>query len=232
MLSSAANLISSFAKESSLLYRNFAFADRTKKEFMKREEINLDDPKFKEVKKMTEGLNYNGWDDTVVRARERAYDICDQINRLKPSQVEERQKLLSELICNDEPTFYVQPPFNCDFGFNIHVGKNVYFNFNAVVLDEAGVYIGDDTKFGPNVNILTATHPIDPAIRRQHIEYAKTIRVGNNCWIGGNVTICPGVTIGDNCTVGAGSVVTKDVPPNSVVVGNPARILKTVEIKE
>ena len=216
----------------SAFVRNFAFADRTNKEFMKREEINLEDPKFKEVKKMTEGKNYEGWDDTVVRARERAYDLCNQINSLKPHQTEERQKLLSELLTYDEPTFYVQPPFNCDFGFNIHVGKNVYMNFNTVILDEAGVTIGDDTKFGPNCNILTATHPLDPKIRKQHIEYGKPIKVGKNCWIGGNVTLCPGVTIGDNTTIGAGAVVSKDIPANSVAVGNPAHVIKTFETDE
>jgi acetyltransferase-like isoleucine patch superfamily enzyme len=129
----------------------------------------------------------------------------------------------------DEP--YISPPLAMDYGYNVKIGKGVFINFGAVFLDTCLITVGDRTLFGPNVNLYSATHPLDPALRNgtRGPELGKEIHVKEDCWIGGNVVILPGVTIGRGSTVGAGSVVTKDVPEFTVVAGNPARIIRKIE---
>ena len=127
----------------------------------------------------------------------------------------------------DADTF-INQPFYCDYGKHIRVGKRFFANFCLTVLDEALVTFGDDCFVGPNVSIYTACHSTNPVERNTRQEWAKPVTIGNNVWIGGSVTILAGVTIGDNCTIGAGSVVTRDIPANSVAVGNPARVVKQV----
>lgn len=124
---------------------------------------------------------------------------------------------------------FIEPPFRVDYGPNMSVGKRFYANFNLTVLDSAIITIGDRVMIGPNVMISTATHETEVASRRQDIEYAYPINIGDDCWIGGGVTILPGVTIGDGCTIGAGSIVTRDIPAWSVAVGSPARVVKKVQ---
>ncbi|KQQ86462.1 maltose acetyltransferase [Massilia sp. Leaf139] len=119
----------------------------------------------------------------------------------------------------------LRPPFYCDYGSNIHVGKGVFINYNCVILDVVRVTIGDDTRIGPAVQIYTADHPRDPALRRSGLESGIPVTIGNNVWIGGGAIILPGVTIGDDAIVGAGSVVTRDVPAGATVAGNPARVV-------
>jgi len=119
----------------------------------------------------------------------------------------------------------LRPPFYCDYGFNLHLGKNVFLNYNCVILDTARVTIGDDTRIGPAVQIYTADHPRDPDVRRSGLECGKAVTIGANVWIGGGAIVLPGVTIGDNAIVGAGSVVSRDVLAGATVVGNPARIV-------
>ena len=119
----------------------------------------------------------------------------------------------------------VRPSFYCDYGFNIHLGANVFLNYNCVILDGGRVAIGDDTRIGPAVQIYTADHPRDPALRRSGLESSKPVTIGSNVWIGGGAIILPGVTVGDNAIIGAGSVVTRDVPAGATVVGNPAKIV-------
>ncbi len=121
---------------------------------------------------------------------------------------------------------YIEPAFRCDYGSNIFVGENFYANFDCVILDVCRVTIGDDCLLGPRVSIFTATHPVDPVLRRSGLEYGKPVRIGDNVWIGGNAVINPGVRLGNNVVVASGAVVVKDVPDNVVVGGNPARILK------
>ena len=119
----------------------------------------------------------------------------------------------------------VRPPFYCDYGYNIHLGAKVFLNYNCTILDGGKVTVGDDTRIGPAVQIYTADHPRDPAVRRSGLESGLPVTIGSNVWIGGGAIILPGVTIGDDAIIGAGSVVTRDVPAGSTVVGNPARIV-------
>jgi maltose O-acetyltransferase len=119
----------------------------------------------------------------------------------------------------------VRPPFHCDYGYNIHLGKDVFLNFNCVILDVVSVTVGEGTQIGPAVQIYTADHPRDPAQRKAGLEFGRPITIGRNVWIGGGAIILPGVTIGDDAVIGAGSVVTRDVPAGATAVGNPARVL-------
>lgn len=144
------------------------------------------------------------------------YDEFDQLKRLA-------QKLLKT-----DHDITITPPFFCDYGENIHVGKHFYANYNCTILDVAQVTIGDNCMFAPNVAIYTAGHPIHPRSRNSGYEYGIAVKIGNNVWIGGNSVVCPGVTIGDNVVIGAGSVVTKDIPSNHVAVGNPCRVIREI----
>lgn len=123
---------------------------------------------------------------------------------------------------------FFEPPFRVDYGFNIEVGENFYANSNCIILDVGKVKIGDNVMFGPNVSIITAGHPIHPQSRLSRYEYGMPITIGSNCWLGANVTVCPGASVGDNCVIGAGSVVTKAMPSNTVCAGNPCRVLREI----
>lgn len=135
-----------------------------------------------------------------------------------------RHALLAEHFAQVGEGVVIRPPFYCDYGYNIRVGKNTFMNFNVVILDVLPVTIGDDCQIAPSVQIYTADHPLDPELRRSGLESGRPVSIGNNVWLGGGAIILPGVTIGDNAVVGAGSVVTRDVPAGAVVVGNPARV--------
>ena len=178
-----------------------------------------------EKEKMLAGMVYDATDPELLRelaaARER---ICDY-NTLRPSETEKMRAILKELlggIGDDE--IIINQPFRCDYGRQITVGKRFFANFNFTVLDEARVTIGDDCFIGPNVSIYTACHSTDPIVRNTRQEWARPVTIGNNVWIGGSVTILPGVTIGDNVSIGAGSVVVHDIPSNTVAVGNPCKV--------
>lgn len=182
-----------------------------------------------EKEKMLNGDLYCGNDVELLKDKYRAKDICYQFNNLKPSNVEEREKLLRELFFKIGNDIVIEQNFWCDYGYNISVGENFYMNHNCVILDCAKVEFGDNVFIGPNCGFYTAGHPLDCEIRNQELEYAKPIKVGNNVWFGGNVVVLPGVTIGDNVVIGAGSVVTKDVPSNSVALGNPCTVKKKLD---
>lgn len=137
---------------------------------------------------------------------------------------EERRRLLLERIAAVGEGADIRPPFHCDYGFNISLGRGVFLNFNCVILDVVAVTIGDRTQIGPGVQILTADHPRDPATRESGLEFGRPIHIGRNVWIGGGALILPGVTVGDDAVIGAGSVVTRDVPGGATAVGNPARV--------
>lgn len=156
-------------------------------------------------------------------------DLLWRYNQLTPSSnMETLRQLAKQLLgsCGDDVT--ILQPFYCDYGYNIHIGNRTYINFRCTILDEAAVTIGDDAFIGPNVSIYTACHSTNPVERNTRWEWAKPVTIGNNCWIGGSVTILPGVTIGDNCTIGAGSVVVHDIPSGSIAVGNPCKVIKTL----
>lgn len=175
---------------------------------------------------MLAGELYDALDKELAQDRLKARLLLKKINDLGEDQAEERNEILRELIPAAAEGLWIQPPFYCDYGYNIHLGEKVFFNFNCVVLDVAAVTIGSRTLFGPNVQIYTATHPLDYKERAAGLEYAKPITIGEDVWIGGSVVICPGVSIGDRSVIGAGSVVTKDIPADVFAVGNPCRVIR------
>lgn len=178
--------------------------------------------------KMVSGEEYQADDPEIIRVLNLTKDAIRAYNQIQPTRLEEREKAIRKIIgkCGVKPFF--NQPFLCDYGVNIRVGDRFFANFNFTVLDEAYVTIGDDVFIGPNVSLYTACHSTDPVERNTRREWAEPITIGNNVWVGGSVTVLPGVTIGDNCTIGAGSVVTKDIPANSIAVGNPCRVIKKV----
>ncbi|MDO6498347.1 sugar O-acetyltransferase [Photobacterium sanguinicancri] len=181
-----------------------------------------------EKEKMLTGEIYQAFDKQLVAERDRAKAICFQLNQTCPTQRENRQLLINALL-DQESDAWIESPFNCDYGYNIEVGKGFYANHGCTILDGAPVTFGDNCLLAPSVVIATAGHPLDSVERAKGDEYAKAITVGNDVWLGANVTVCPGVTIGDNVVVGAGSVVTKDLPANTVCVGAPAKPVRVID---
>jgi len=165
----------------------------------------------------------------LVEARGRARRLLAHYNATEEEQEDERLSLLRELLAQigDDP--WIEPPFFCDYGTNLSVGDRFYANTGCVVLDSAPVAVGDRVLLGPAVQLLAATHPLEPELRAQGLEYAEPIAVGDDVWLGGGAIVLPGVTIGDRAVVGAGSVVTRDVPADAVVAGNPARVIRSLE---
>ena len=181
-----------------------------------------------EKQKMLDGENYLAYDKELFLERKKAKLLLKKLNVNEYLMNGNARQILRELLPNANPKIYIEPPFYCDYGYNLFSGENVYFNVNCVVLDSMRINIGDNVFFGPGVQIYTATHPLNPS-ERQTIGFSKPINIGNDCWIGGNSIILPGISIGNGCTIGAGSVVTKDVPNNVLVAGNPAKIIKSLD---
>ncbi|WP_172564157.1 sugar O-acetyltransferase [Vibrio navarrensis] len=184
-----------------------------------------------EKQKMLSGEAYDAGDQELLQARLSCRKTLHSLNNSLPLS-EEWRAAIDELLPNSYQA-YIEPPFRCDYGTNIKLGKNFYANFNCVILDVAEVSIGDNVLFAPNVQIYTAGHPIDVKGRVEDgVEFGLPIRIGNNVWLGGGVIVCPGVNIGNNSVIGAGSVVTKDIPDNVVAVGNPCRVVKQITENE
>jgi maltose O-acetyltransferase len=179
--------------------------------------------------KMLAGQPYDPLDPELVALRRQARDLTKALNETRDAEQERRTALIQELFGAVGEGAWIEPPFYCDYGRNITLGRKVFFNFNCVVLDVAPVRIGGFVMIGPAVQILTATHPLDAAERRGGLESAKPITIGDDVWIGGAAILCPGVTIGARSVIGAGSVVTKDVPPGVLAAGNPCRVLRAIE---
>lgn len=180
-----------------------------------------------EKTKMLAGELYDGQDPELVADRLRARELSQALIAVPPGADAQRAGLLVQLF--GAPTdAYITPPFFCDYGWNISLGRNVYFNVNCVILDVARVSIGDNVLLGPAVQIYTPLHPMDAAERRSGLEYARPVSIGDDVWIGGGAVICPGVTIGPRSVIGAGSVVVKDVPADVLVAGNPARVIRSL----
>lgn len=166
-------------------------------------------------------------DQSVMEQQMQARRLTQQLNTVDRSDFDAISKIVKELLGKSEGAF-INPPFYCDYGFNIEVGKNFFANYNCTILDVAKVIIGDNCQMAPNVAIYTAGHPVHPDSRNSAYEYGISVTIGNNCWIGGNTVICPGVHIGDNVIIGAGSVVTKDIPDWSIAAGNPCKVLRKI----
>ena len=182
-----------------------------------------------EEEKMLAGEIYDAnYDKELFKKRIFAKDLCQKFNNCEFAKIEEKKRILEKLFQKQIDIMGIEPNFYCDYGFNIYLGKNFYSNHNLVILDANKVEFGDNVFIGPNCGFYTSGHPLDYETRNKGLEYAKPIKVGNNVWIGGNVCVMPGVTIGDNVVIGAGSVVNKDIPSNSVAVGNPCKVIKNL----
>lgn len=183
-----------------------------------------------EKEKMIAGKVYNCLDEELSTALRKAKQLCHKYNDIFFEDKTAAKKIIDELLQAEHNDGYCvfTPPFWCDYGFNVKVGKNFYSNHNLVILDCAEVHFGDNVFIGPNCGFYTAIHPIDAEQRKMEIEWAKPIKVGNDVWFGGSVTVLPGVTIGDNVVIGAGSVVVKDIPSGVVAVGNPCKPIRKI----
>lgn len=185
-----------------------------------------------EKEKMLAGMIYDAAADAeLVEERRRCKEMCRDYNDLRPRQTAERTALLRRLLGHVAGDILIEQPFYCDYGYNIKVGLNFYSNHNLVILDGAPVTFGDNVFIAPNCGFYTAGHPLEASERNKGLEYARPITVGNNVWFGAGVSVLPGVTIGDNCVIGAGSVVNHDIPPHSLAVGNPCKVIRKIEDK-
>ena len=180
-----------------------------------------------EREKMLAGELYDPLDPELVEARARARDLCRLLNSSSVRDEATRREIVRTLFASGGDSSWVEPPFYCDYGSNIHMGERVFFNFNCVVLDVCPVSIGDFTFFGPGVQIYTATHPLNAALRRTQ-EYGKPVSIGSDVWVGGAAIICPGVAIGSRSVIGAGSVVTRTIPEGVLAAGNPCRVIREI----
>lgn len=166
-------------------------------------------------------------DETIMKQQMPARILTQRLNTVDRTDSDEIKRIVKELLGKSEGAF-INPPFYCDYGFNIEVGKNFFANYNCTILDVAKVTIGDNCQMAPNVAIYTAGHPVHPDSRNSAYEYGISVTIGDNCWIGGNSVICPGVHIGSNVIIGAGSVVTRDIPDWSIAAGNPCRVIREI----
>ncbi|KAM4065848.1 maltose acetyltransferase domain-containing protein [Hirsutella rhossiliensis] len=188
-----------------------------------------------DYEKMVSGVLYDCLAPELVNGRFRARRLMHKYNSHFPddataeSLAADREKMLKQMLGKVGKAPFIEPPLNIDYGCNITIGESFYSNFNLVILDCGMVKIGHRVMFGPFVSIFAATHETDVQSRRDIIEYAGNVTIGDDCWIGGNTTIMPGVTIGKGCTIGAGSVVTRSIPDFSVAIGSPAKVVKSVE---
>jgi maltose O-acetyltransferase len=177
--------------------------------------------------RMLAGELYDPMDPELVAGRVRARDLCQALNATREAEVEQRRAILRQLFAAGGDSVWMQPPFFCDYGDNIHLGERVFFNFNCVVLDVCRVTIGSFSLFGPAVQILTPMHPLDAELRRRE-EFGKPVTIGDDVWVGAGALILPGVTIGSRAVIGAGSVVTRAVPEATFAAGNPCRVIRAV----
>ena len=178
--------------------------------------------------RMLRGELYLAADPELAADHGRAQELLERYNATPHARQDERDRLLHDLLGEVGEGVVVKPPFRCDYGSSIEIGARTFVNYGCVMLDVAPIRIGVACQLATGVQLLTAAHPIDPEVRRLGWEYGEPIAIGDNVWLGGGVVVCPGVTIGDDTVVGAGAVVTRDLPPRVVVVGNPARVLREI----
>jgi maltose O-acetyltransferase len=182
-----------------------------------------------EKQKMLDGELYDPQDPQLTDERTHARLLIKELNESREDQVEERNRILQQLIPHAGKGLWLQPPFYCDYGSNMLLGEKVFFNFNCVVLDVTYIRIGSRTLFGPAVQLYTATHPTDYRERASGLEFARPVTIGEDVWVGGAAIICPGVTIGDRSIIGAGSVVTREIPADVFAAGNPCRVIRELK---
>ena len=182
-----------------------------------------------EKEKMLAGEMYDPLDPELEQERHKARTLFQRFNSLTDDFKDLRNQLLQDIIPNQGNGTWIEPPFYCDYGYNIQLGDSVFMNFNCCILDVMPVIIGNNVMLGPSVQIYTATHPLEAEARNSGREFAKPITIGNDVWIGGGAIINPGVTIGNGAVIGSGAVVTKDVPDHVFVGGNPAKIIKEID---
>ena len=174
------------------------------------------------------GNMYNDLSDELVEAREKTVFLTNEYNASFGKPAEEREAILKKLLKSIGKGVYFEPNFRCEFGYNISIGNNFYANFDCIMLDGGGIEIGDNVLFGPRVGIYTSNHAMDAWERTHGACYAKPVRIGNNVWIGANVSVLPGVTIGSSSIIGAGSVVNKDIPEGVIAAGNPCKVIRKI----
>lgn len=172
------------------------------------------------------GLAYIS-DESIMEEQKACRRLLQKLNFMDRSDFEGIKAVIKDILGKSDNAF-INPPFYCDYGSRIEVGKNFFANYNCTIIDTAPVRIGDNCQLAPNVSIFTAGHPVYPSTRNSLYEYGKPVSVGDNVWIGGNSVVCPGVTIGSNVVIGAGSVVTRDIPDWCVAVGNPCRVMRKI----
>ena len=187
----------------------------------------INDPRTNR-ERMLAGDLYIADDPESERLAQRAARLADEYHKAVLAGEATARSLLTDLVGTLGEDAYIKPPLFVDYGENIHIGARTFANYNLVALDVAPITIGADCQIGPNVQLLTPTHPIEPEPRRDKLEGAQPIVIGDNVWLGGGVIVCPGVTIGENSVIGAGAVVTRDIPANVVAVGNPARVIRSI----
>lgn len=181
------------------------------------------------LSRMHSGQLYNCYDEELLKEQVQCLDHVHAYNLLRPSQQKEKQELMKKMFAELGEGCYLETPFYANWGGkHVHLGKGVYANFHLTLVDDTHIYLDDYVMIGPNVTICTATHPIDPTLRQQQIQYNKPVHLHKNVWVGANVMIMPGVTIGENSIIGAGSVVTKDIPANVVAFGNPCVVYREI----
>ncbi len=180
-------------------------------------------------KRMKDGLIYDPGDPVIGAEQQQCLRKLGEFNRIEPYDVDKISAMTKELLASCGEGCFIQPPFNANWGGkHLSFGDHVYANFNLTVVDDGNITVGNNVKFGPNVVLATAGHPVCPALRDKGLQYNKDIHIGNNVWIGAGTVVCPGVTIGDNTVIGAGSVVTKDIPGNVVAFGSPCKVHREI----
>ncbi len=179
--------------------------------------------------KLHTGQLYLPTDPSIMAVQLKRLDLLRKFNSIPPSKLARRTAMMRKMFAQAGEGCYIESPLYSNFGCShVHLGKNVYFNFGVTLVDDTHIYIGDYTMFGPHVVIATAGHPILPELRQQGYQYNAPVRIGKNCWLGAGVLVMPGITIGDNAVIGAGSVVTRDIPANTVAAGSPCRVLREI----
>lgn len=181
---------------------------------------------------MLAGRLYRADDAELVQARNNARRLTDLYNQSHGEDAGYRSRLLKELFGAVGSNCFIEAPFRCDYGFNIHIGENFFANYDCIILDVCKITVGESVFFGPRVCVYTAQHPMDARVRKSGLESGKPVTIGNDVWIGGNTVINPGVSVGNNVVIGSGSVVTKDIPDNVVAAGAPCRVLRSISMND